>query len=293
MKRLSLQNIFVSVVLLFFSVSFYSCLENEDIMTADARTGGIVTASPLIQYKPGAVQKDSILLTVYMGPQIASVKVFKCYVHLADYSVTDEVLLDEIEIGGQNSSDTLELKRIYTWEQLKDGFSTLGNGVDPFPASASEASVGDFFILRYESHLADGTVSSNRSKTKVLIANSFAGYYMSHFSYFHPTLGGSYPNDPYRQYTFKKQLITLTGNQCYMNFGLWGSYGETMYLTINPDNSISYEVVGFDYIVKEGDPYDPTKKSHYDPSTKKIYLYYYWEGPGGARVVWEELEPDF
>jgi len=64
-----------------------------------------------------------------------------------------------------------------------------------------------------------------------------------------------------------------------------------MNITVNPDNSISFEVFGFDYIVEEGDPYNSLLYSHYDPLSEKIYLYYHYDAPGGFRIFWEILEP--
>jgi len=53
-----------------------------------------------------------------------------------------------------------------------------------------------------------------------------------------------------------------------------------------------FNIVGFDYIVNEGDPYNPAYHSYYDPTNSTIHLYYYWEGVGGYRVIWETLSPN-
>lgn len=275
------------------ALSMGSCIENQDLMTSNVRTGGILDASGLVQYKPNAAdQDDSIYLSVYPGPPVVAVKVFKRYIHIADNTSTTEMLLDNIVLNGANSSDTLRLTKIYTWDELKQGYSKLGNGIDDFPDNSGSAQVGDYFSLKYISVMADGFESLNRSTTKILVANSYAGFYTSHITYFHPTLGGAYPDKPYINTYIQKQLITLSGTSCAMNFALWGSYGETMNITINPDNSVSFDVAGFDYIVNEGDPYNPAYHSHYDPISSTIYLYYYWEGVGGYRVVWEVLTPN-
>jgi hypothetical protein len=116
------------------------------------------------------------------------------------------------------------------------------------------------------------------------VANSYAGYYLSSITYIHPNLGT-------REFQLLKELITESGNTCSTSFAVWGSYGETMYITINPDNSITFNVLGFDYIVEEGDPNNPLVYSHYDPVTEIIYLNYHYLAPGGYRVVYEVLEP--
>ncbi|MBC7126553.1 MAG: hypothetical protein H5T24_13035, partial [Bacteroidales bacterium] len=58
-----------------------------------------------------------------------------------------------------------------------------------------------------------------------------------------------------------------------------------------PDNSITFNVFGFDYIVEEGDPNNSLVYSHYDPVTEIIYLNYHYLAPGGYRVFYEVLEP--
>ncbi|HPD95697.1 MAG TPA: DUF4361 domain-containing protein [Tenuifilaceae bacterium] len=280
---------------LFMLIAFSSCLMNDDLMTSNVHTGGLLDATTLIQYKAGSLHNDTISVVVYQGPAVTSIKIFKSYTHIADGSETDEILLDEVAVNGLNEDDTLVLDLVYGWDQLSQGFSKLGNGVDDFPQTANLADIGDYFTLRYVSVLSDGTEASNRSKTEVLVANSYAGYYRSQITYFHPTLGGTYPTVPY-WYGFlpdSKELITISSNQCSMNFSIWGSDGETMTITIEQDNTVTFEVVGFEYIVKAGDPYDSSKASYYDSSSKTIYLYYYWEGPGGYRVMWEVLYPDF
>lgn len=275
------------------TLSLGSCIENQDLMTSNVRTGGILDASGLVQFKPSAPnQDDSIYLSVYQGPPVVAVKVFKRYVHMADNSATPEMLLDNIVLNGANGTDTFYVTKIYSWDELKQGYSKLGNGIDDFPPDAASADVGDYFALKYVSVMDNGFESLNRSTTKILVANSYAGFYTSHITYFHPTLGGAYPDKPYINTYTQKQLITLSVTTCTMNFALWGSYGESMDITINPDNSVVFNIVGFDYIVNEGDPYNPAYHSYYDPTNSTIHLYYYWEGVGGYRVIWETLSPN-
>ncbi|HOY73521.1 MAG TPA: hypothetical protein PLX53_10325, partial [Tenuifilaceae bacterium] len=51
------------------TLSLGSCIENQDLMTSNVRTGGILDASGLVQFKPSAAnQDDSIYLSVYQGP---------------------------------------------------------------------------------------------------------------------------------------------------------------------------------------------------------------------------------
>lgn len=132
------------------------------------------------------------------------------------------------------------------------------------------------------------------------VANPFAGPYNVELRYFHPTAGGAYPpssglDNPYggiRRYA-DQELLTVTSRTCQTGFGVWQS-DNWMNITINPDNSISFEVdPTWGYTTTLGDPYDPTKISHYDPATGIIYLYYHYTGSGGDRIFYEVFTPDF
>ncbi|HON71603.1 MAG TPA: hypothetical protein PL153_11120 [Tenuifilum sp.] len=270
-----------ALLLAVFAMLFSSCLKDDDLMTADAKTGGLVESAPLVQLVPKKSHNVDIELKVYMGPAIQEVKVFKQFFHNATNEASNVELLGSFSVSGQNLNDTLFLNQTFTWEQLKQGL-TLDSYT--LPDDPLNADIGDYFMLKYVSVMDDGREVTSNSQTEVLVANSFSGYYLSDITYIHPNLGT-------RQYQLIKELITESGNTCSTNFAVWGSYGETIYLTINPDNSITFNVLGFDYIVEEGDPNNPLVYSHYDPVTDFIYLYYHYLAPGGYRVFYEVLEP--
>jgi len=122
--------------------------------------------------------------------------------------------------------------------------------------------------------------------------NPYAGDYTSELSYFHPTAGGVYPTEPFGGLRVSdKTLVPVTGRKAETYFGVWGPT-EICWITIKADNSIGFEVAKtWTYDVKLGDPKDPTKVSHFDPETGKIYLYYYYSGTGGDRIFWEVFTP--
>ena len=131
--------------------------------------------------------------------------------------------------------------------------------------------------------------------------NPYAGLYSVEMRYFHPTAGGSHPSfpdfnpdDPYGGIrNYEKELIAITGRKCETGFGVWGDT-DLCWITINPDNTINFEVADtWDYDVKLGDPFNPDLVSHFDPETGIIYMYYHYEGSGGARIFWEIFTPQF
>ena len=278
-----------TLLLAIFAMLFSSCLKDDDLMTADAKTGGLVESASLVQLVPKKSNSVDVELKVYLGPAIQEVKVYKQFYHNATDEASNVELLGSFSVSGQNLNDTLFLNQTFTWEQLKQGL-TLDSYT--LPDDPLNADIGDYFMLKYVSVMDDGREVTSNSQTEVLVANSFAGYYLSDITYFRLEDGTSdYPNNPYRHMQFVKELISFDGNKCYTYFALWGSYGEKMNITINPDNSITFEVYGWDYIVEEGDPYNSLLKSHYDPVTDIIYLYYHYVANGHYRIFWEVLEP--
>ncbi|WP_289055547.1 hypothetical protein [Carboxylicivirga marina] len=122
--------------------------------------------------------------------------------------------------------------------------------------------------------------------------NPYAGTYSAEITYFHPTAGGSYPNDPYSHEVSDKEFVAVTGRKCETAFAIW--HNNKCWITVNSDNSITYIVDDtWSYDVALGDPNDDTKVSHYDPETGVIYLYYHYYGSGGPRIFWEVFTPKF
>jgi PKD repeat protein/photosystem II stability/assembly factor-like uncharacterized protein len=114
--------------------------------------------------------------------------------------------------------------------------------------------------------------------------------YLAEMRYFHPTAGGSYPDNPYMHQSVSKPLKFIESNVAETWFGIWSAYN--CWITINEDNSIGFDVSSnWANPVYLGDPNDTTKVSHYDPETGIIYLYYYYEGTTGNRIFWEEFTP--
>lgn len=120
--------------------------------------------------------------------------------------------------------------------------------------------------------------------------NPYAGDYIAHLIYRHPSYG-TYPNNIYVEEDNEKTLVPVTGRKCETGFATWFDT-DLCWITIKADNSIVFEVGDtWPYDVKLGDPMDASKVSHYDPATGIIYLYYYYEGSGGPRIFWETFTP--
>jgi len=269
---------------------FTSCLEPEDLMTSEAKSGGLLDATGSIPYKLGATPTFNVNLDIPQGPAITSIKVYKTFTHNADTSESETVLLSTISIDGANTAADLSKTLSLTWAELIASMPTLPKGY-VIPTDEMLADIGDAFTLSYVSVMDDGREVAINSKTTVSIANFFAGSYAVELWYFHPTAGGTYPTDPYGGIrALSKDLIAVSATTCKTAFAVWGTAGETMYITINADNSVSFTVENWGYDVSIGDPNDATKISHYDPATGTIYVYYKYMGSGGFRIFWEFFE---
>jgi len=123
----------------------------------------------------------------------------------------------------------------------------------------------------------------------------FAGEYDVEMRYFHPTAGGSYPNDPYGGVRVsRKTMNPLSSKECKFGFAIWTDNNSWLVMDPATYAFVSYTVADtWNYNVVVGDPNDPSKVSHYDPITRKIYLYYHYSGSGGNRIFWEVFTPRF
>ncbi len=158
--------------------------------------------------------------------------------------------------------------------------------------------VAPYVNLNVESVTGDESVIASVKMTKLTLnftpPNPYAGDYSAEIWYFHPTAGGSYPDDPYSHQVNDKTLSAVTGRKCETGFAIWGDYGYICWITVNSDNSVNFEVADtWGYDVKLGDPNDASKVSHFDPETGQIYLYYHYAGSGGNRIFWEIFTPNF
>jgi hypothetical protein len=182
-----------------------------------------------------------------------------------------------------------------TWSLVGTTVTVLG-GPKPLTGEISYYNRNINFKTSDSTYLAfDKRDNENALATKVFrgtfyftIKNPYVGDYDSELKYFHPTAGGSYPNNPYLNQVTQKKLGAVTTTKVETAFAIWT---DPLGITINPDNSVLLNVKFQTYDVKMGDPNDPSKVCRYDPVTGKIYLYYYYSGSGGNRIFWEVFTP--
>lgn len=284
-RKFKLKAFFFFNLLLLIGIT--SCLESVDLMTEDVKTGGLIDATYALQYKPASTESVDVDILIYKGPKVKSVKIYKKFTHFIDdggsisVSESEDVLLKTVTVVDDNSVDTAIVTETFSWLNLATGIPQLPDGYN-VPEEPTSASIGDYFTLSYVSVLEDGREVSCLPQTFIVVANFFAGYYQSYVMYSHPTLGD-------RDFYLEKELFTISSSECTTLFAIFED--AQMNIKINADNSISFTVLNFTYIVNEGDPNDGSKQSHYNPLDKTINLYYHYDAPGGYRVFSETLTP--
>jgi len=266
-----------------------ACQKNEDLLTADAKTGGLVVPSGIVPYKLGVTPTFNIDVLIPQGPAIKTLTVSYYYMRNSD-GVKSNTLSYDLDIAGANATADITKQLPYTWATLIAGIVLPS---DPqIPASDLDPSIaafiGDYWLFSYVAVMEDGRKVVNNNTTKVSVANFFAGTYDDELLYFHPTAGGSYPDEAYGGLRkSKKDLIPASATECYTFFGVWENNLTT--IKIDASNNVTITFDRDDAV--SGDPNDPTKVNSYDPATGIIQIYYHYPGAGGNRIFWEKFIP--
>jgi hypothetical protein len=271
MKKL----IYSVLSLIFMVLVLTSCEQNyTDLMTAEAKTGGILAPTKAFPYKLGGTKNFDITLDIPKGPGIVSVEIYKKYTGKA------EVLDQTVSVGSANATADKSIKVSYNYAKLIAGLN--------MPADESVLKIGDAWTLRYVSVMEDGRKVDVGPKTLISVANFFAGSYELLMKYFHPTAGGVYPTTPYGgDRKSNVNLVPISAYECTDYFGVWTDNIVTIRIT--PDYKVSITFNRSDAV--SGDPNNAANVNSYDPATGIIKLFYYYPGAGGNRIFWAVYTP--
>lgn len=231
-----------------------------------------------IPYKLGATPNMSIDVFIPQGPGIDKVEVYNIYSGKVngESKTSNEILITTFEINGENASADLNKTFSITYADLIKGLTYNGGAL---PSDESLLPIGDFWTLSYKSILEDGSIAVNNAKTKISVANQYAGFYLCTGTFNHPTAGPRPINE-------EKFLTPVGAYTCNIPAGDLGGAGYFVDITIDPGtNEVSFS---------NGIPttmYPSAEKSYYEPSTGKFYLHYFYVGSGGNRVIDEVYTP--
>ncbi len=271
----------IKVFLLIFTMlglMFSACNKSEDLLTKDAKTGGLVVPTPSsIPYKLGATPQVNIALNIPMGPGISSIEVYNKYFGLADTTESNQVLMKTIDVASSNSSAAVVKTLTITYADLITGLLVEGN---PLPTDETLLPIGNYWVLSYTSVMSDGRRIVNNATTTIAVANIYAGSYQCDGVFHHPTAGDRIINEV-------KYLTPLSAYSCSIPAGDLGSQGYSVVITVDPATNL----VSFSNGVPTDMFANTDSVSCYEPATGKFHLFYYYVGGTGNRVMDEHYTP--
>lgn len=262
----------------FLALLIISCNKSEDLVTADAKTGGLIVPTSGIPYKLGATPTVNISVFVPQGPAIDKVEVYNVYSGKVNGSSvnSNEALIITFDINGENVNQDVTKSFSVKYADLIKGITFDGKAL---PSDEGLLPIGDYWTLSYKSVLGDGSAAVNNAKTKISVANQYAGFYQCTGTFNHPTAGPRPINE-------EKFLTPVGAYTCNIPAGDLGASGYFVDITVDPvTNEVSFS---------NGVPttmYPSAETSYFEPSTGKFYLHYFYVGSGGNRVIDEVYTP--
>jgi hypothetical protein len=274
----------IKVFLLVFTVLgllFSACNKSEDLVTADSKTGGLVVPTSSIPYKLGATATVDITVEIPLGPGIVSIEVYNQYTQQPTEETpliqSNQVLMQTMDVSMANATELVTKTLSITYNDLRKDIVLDGAGL---PSDETLLPIGDFWQLSYISVMEDGRKVVNNGTTDISVANIYAGFYQCVGVFHHPTAGDRPINE-------EKFLTPLSAYSCNLPAGDLGGAGYSVTITVDPaTNDVSFSNGAPVEMLPQTD-----KRSYYDPDTKKFYLYYFYVGGTGNRVIDEEYTP--
>lgn len=270
----------IFILLLFSPMLFLtSCLENEDLMTSDVKTGGlIVPGTSSFPYKLGETTTINLAVKVPQGPAVSAIKVTSQFYNVVTKKSSNVVPLTTINVGGANATADADVAFSVTYADLSKDIVVDGT---PLSAVESDNNIGDTWTLTYTS-VVDGRDAINGSKTTIAVANKYAGLYQCVGTFQHPTAGTRDVNE-------EKFLTPLDAFACWTGAGDLGGAGYFVTVTVDPATNVVTCSTGPDGAADIANY--PGENSYYDPADGTFHLSYFYVGGSGNRVMREVWTP--
>jgi|GEM_PF-2005633 len=180
-----MKNIFLYTTILAALVFTSACNENEDLVTADAQQGGLVSASSTSNsYVVGNPGPYVMEFFAYQGQGIIieSLDLYKSFAgndiykdskgkdSLVAYS-SNEILDQTVTVSDANPHF---FTVSYNYDDLIKGLSAKGN---PLPSQDVNLNIGDQFLFRAVAHLNDGRTVEQSYTISFTVSTRYAGDY--------------------------------------------------------------------------------------------------------------------
>lgn len=260
----------VSILLIaIVAIAFNACVEPVDLVTANAREGGLVEPTKNLPYKLGATTTLDIAVSVPMGPSISKVEVYKQFLGV-EGEVSNKVLYTTVDIS-DNASGAFDFNYSTNFADMIDGLTVDGA---PLPSDENEYDIGAKFVFSYTSLMSNSDVILNGNKTNVIMANFFAGKYLVDHTY----RGNLTENSP-------KELVPVTATEC--SSSLMPSYSNETIIRVLAYDNIEVEETSGGYGVM---PPPAGENSTYDPNTGILDVWYVLFGSHDWHEVYKPVE---
>jgi len=258
--KYSIFSLFIAQVFL-----FSACLKDDDLVTADAKEGGLVNViSKTVPYKVGTSPTLEITLNIPIGPGISSIEVMKVFKTDGGES-SNVVLLSSIPVDKANVTSIVEKKFSLVYADLIKDLTLNGNAL---PSVETDLTIGDSWKITYVSVMEDGRKVLNNGLTNIGVANPYAGKYSRTGLLVHPTAG----NLPYEETGL--DLVTVDATTLKTLVGYWENTAYILTIKVNADNSVT---IGGD-VGGTAVTATPGLTNVYDPATKTFSLHYTYNG---------------
>lgn len=218
------------ILTLLFSTFFLSCVDdNNDELTGDAITGGLVNVNnPLISYVVGSGNTYVATGSVNQGDvKTTAVEIYNTFTNSVTGERSNRVLLLTIPISNTTAGEVAEFEVSFDYNQLIANLTVTGN---PLPDNDSDLNIGDFWNLEYVSKTSTGNSNVNSSVTKVAVGTRYAGVYTVEDSEYWNSgslIGGNWTGDD--------RIIESVNATVYRHVGLAFWDDNEFFFTVNND----------------------------------------------------------
>lgn len=163
------------------------CVEDEDLVTTNARLGGLVNPEKTsISYVVGSTDPYTLRFQIEQGPvKSTKVDLYKSFFDNGQGIWSDSEVLQETITVTENITHTVSTT--YEFEDLISGITVNG---EPLSADDADYNIGDFWNFRIVATTDEGNIHENLNGVKIAVATRFAGIYdIKNGEYWHPTAG--------------------------------------------------------------------------------------------------------
>ena len=278
-----MKNLFSLLVAVGVAINLMGCL-NDDEHFVDFENVGAIAEIPSSAFY-GVADNQSFLSSTTPTSYSFNVNIASPEMPAEDIQVTLGINQNALTMYNSQNGTAYTLPTAGSY-QLVTPTVTVKAGTRMAPVTVqittNQIKPTDQFAIPISISSATGgvTVSGNYG-TKIIfikLRNNYEGSYQATGTFTHPTAGPRAINE-------QKTLQTIDLTTSETNYADLGGSGWTMWLKVNPDNTV--------VLIPKGASNTSTTQfgeNRYDPATQTFILNYKYPGAGGDRVVTERIK---